>query len=219
MGLSYCLAVLLRSGGSPHRVGNSALKPLQTAIADRKPKCLSLLIAAGANPLEKRDCPSGFLAAERQDLLGLKHRPDTPGARVLRVLLQAEEFLAGSWQWPCAATANSLFDNEGKRRKRPRTERKGAHTLTASTRWMAPRRGVFLPSVLRSAECLISLLFTLLSQVLPPLVKSQYGFLVLYPAQASTAKVCHGVLMKETIAPLAPRKYEIHNFRRCWRRQ
>lgn len=152
MGMSHCLAVLLRSGGSPHRVVNGALTPLQVAIVDRKPKCLSLLITAGANPLDPRDCPSASYAAERRELLGMEHRSDTPGARVLRVLLQAEGYTTASWQWPYAATATSTFDYEGKRRKKPRMEQEGPRISTASTRWIAPRRGMFLPSVLRSVE-------------------------------------------------------------------
>ncbi|CAM9096204.1 unnamed protein product, partial [Hapterophycus canaliculatus] len=150
MGLSYCLAVLLRSGGSPHPVVDGALTPCQVAIIDRRPKCLSLLIAAGANPLRELDYPSAFLAAERRELCSMKHRPDTPGARVLRVLLQAEGYAAGSWQWSCADKATSAFGNQGEHERRPKTEQEGLTTSTASTRWIAHRRGLFLPTVIRS---------------------------------------------------------------------
>ncbi|CAM9316167.1 unnamed protein product [Scytosiphon promiscuus] len=146
MGLSYCLAVLLHSGASPHPAAKGALTPLQVAIVDRKPKCLSLLISAGGNPWDERDCPSDSFAAQRRELL---HRPDPQGARVLRVLLQAEGYAAGLWRWPCAAAANSAFGSREKHRKRSRMEQEDSGMLRASARWIAPRRGVFIPAVLR----------------------------------------------------------------------
>lgn len=150
LGRSCCLAVLLSSGGSPHHVvRNNLPTPLQRAIIGLNPTCLAFLLAAGANPEEQHKCSSSVFDHKLQERLSNNYKPSSPGARVIRLLHVAEAFGARSWQW--------AKEQEGERVVRVKEPVKGGRGLEGSTHavlptrasWMAPRRGVFVPAVLR----------------------------------------------------------------------
>lgn len=151
-GNSRCLAALLSSGGSPHLlVKNSLPTPLQWAIIGRNPTCLAILLAAGANP-EDRHASSAY-ASQVEERLSKKYRPGTLGARMLQVLDIAEAYDARSWQW----AKEKEEDGKGEKTEEPANTDSGGGGLKptkpfAGTRWIAPRRGVFVPAVLRSVE-------------------------------------------------------------------
>lgn len=151
-GNSRCLAALLSSGGSPHLlVKNSLPTPLQWAIIGLNPTCLALLLAAGANP-EDRHASSAH-APLVQERLSKKYRPGTLGARMLQVLDVAKAYDAHSWQW----AKEKEKDGKGEKTEEPANPNSGGAVAKpmkpfAGTRWFTPRRGVFVPAVLRSVE-------------------------------------------------------------------
>lgn len=115
--------------------------PLQWAIIGLNPTCLAFLLAAGADPEEQHKCSPSYYDSKLQDRLSKNYRPNSPGARVIRVLHVAEAYGASSWQW--ATDQGVGVKREG------RLQGSTPTGPIARASWMVPRRGVFVPAVLR----------------------------------------------------------------------
>ena len=150
LGHSRCLTVLLSSGASPHHVvRDNVPTPLQWTIISLNPTCLAFLLAAGANPEERRRCSSSFFDAKMQKSLSKNHRPSSPGARVIRLLRVAEVFGARSWQWAKEQVCEGVGVEEPMEGSTGGLQGSASIGPTAGASWMAPRRGIFVPAVLR----------------------------------------------------------------------
>lgn len=149
LGHSRCLAVLLSSGGSPHHVvRDNVPTPLQWTIISLNPTCLAFLLAAGANPEEQHTCSSSFFDAKMQESLNKNHRPSSPGARVIRLLHVAEAFGARSWR-SAKEQASEGVGVEEPVKGTGGLQGSASTGPTAGASWVAPKRGVFVPAVLR----------------------------------------------------------------------
>ncbi|CAM9227153.1 unnamed protein product, partial [Ectocarpus sp. 12 AP-2014] len=151
MGFDRCLAVLLRSGGSPHSNNSSGPTLLQSAFLELYPTCLAFLLQAGANP-EKILTGSSPYPAKLRKRLTTNYKLDTPEGRCRQILLMAQAYNARSWQWPASAIATSANPDEQKEEDGAGKGGVGSKPPRSAARWMRPRRGVFVPAVLRSVN-------------------------------------------------------------------
>lgn len=151
MGFDRCLAILLRSGGSPHSNNSSGPTLLQSALLELYPTCLAFLLQAGANP-EKIHTDSSPYAAKLQKRLATNDKLDTPGGRCRQIFLVAKAYNARSWQWPASAVATSANQDEQKEEDGAGQGVVGSKPVRNAASWMRPRRGVFVPAVLRSVN-------------------------------------------------------------------
>lgn len=153
-GLPRILATLLEVGASPHLTGNNSPTPIQYAIVERRPECLALLLAAGADPKEAYQEPTSvFTNVALRERLCEPFRPGTPGTRVCQMLAVAPAFAARSWAWPSTATENEEGGAIKQRETadggvgRPKVNAAPVHVL-----WVSRRRGSVLNSMLRRVD-------------------------------------------------------------------
>lgn len=152
MGFSGCLAVLLRSGGSPHSNNGSGPTLVQSAFLELYPTCLALLFQAGV-ATENMFADSEPYSADLLKRLTTNYKLDTPGGRCQQILLVAKAYNARSWQWPSStAIATSANQNEQKEGDGAGKGVVGSKPARNAASWMRPRRGVFVPAVLRLVD-------------------------------------------------------------------
>lgn len=150
-GKTNTLATLLEVGASPHLTGGKNATPVQCAIVERQPKCLALLLAAGADPKEAyMEAVSAYVSVTLQERRCEPLHQEAPGMSLCQVLAVAPAFAARSWAWPSAATGNEER-GESKRRKTEdgTVERAKANAAPVQVRWIIRRRGSVLKCMLR----------------------------------------------------------------------